>query len=227
MRATMVLTYYIKLFRTGADRHNDSLIFLFLRVAETIRQTFNFIVNYSSIYLSICLFYLSIYLTILLVVGASQERVLACLAESYYQAWGTYFQWNHFCLIRGRKTKKQSKKSLSIVVEQQSIYLLTLVKYKKPFPFWWIKPEEKMRKYLLVVVGQHSFQLLTFTQKIQKIFLVVVVKSRVKNQSTRCLPIVVSQQLTGISLRTLAKYTKNLCHSGEYQPLLLHKFLLM
>ena len=31
----MVVTYYIKLFRTGADRHNGVLISLLLLVAET------------------------------------------------------------------------------------------------------------------------------------------------------------------------------------------------
>ena len=32
----MVVTYYIKLFRTGADRHNSILMSLLLLVAETI-----------------------------------------------------------------------------------------------------------------------------------------------------------------------------------------------
>ena len=32
----MVVTYYIKLFRTGADRHNGILMSLLLLVAETI-----------------------------------------------------------------------------------------------------------------------------------------------------------------------------------------------
>ena len=34
LRASMVVTYYIKLFRTGADRHNGILIPLLLLVAE-------------------------------------------------------------------------------------------------------------------------------------------------------------------------------------------------
>ena len=33
----MVVTYYIKLFRTGADRHNGILMSLLLLVAETIK----------------------------------------------------------------------------------------------------------------------------------------------------------------------------------------------
>ena len=36
LRASMVVTYYIKLFRTGADRHNSILMSLLLLVAETI-----------------------------------------------------------------------------------------------------------------------------------------------------------------------------------------------
>ena len=36
LRASMVVTYYIKLFRTGADRHNGILMSLLLLVAETI-----------------------------------------------------------------------------------------------------------------------------------------------------------------------------------------------
>ena len=35
LRASMVVTYYIKLFRTGADRHNGILMSLLLLVAET------------------------------------------------------------------------------------------------------------------------------------------------------------------------------------------------
>ena len=38
--ASMVVTYYIRLFRTGADRHNGILMSLFLLVAETIRSLF-------------------------------------------------------------------------------------------------------------------------------------------------------------------------------------------
>ena len=36
LRASMVVTYYIKLFRTGADRLNGILISLLLLAAETI-----------------------------------------------------------------------------------------------------------------------------------------------------------------------------------------------
>ena len=35
LRASMVVTYYIKLFRTGAGRHNGILMSLLLLVAET------------------------------------------------------------------------------------------------------------------------------------------------------------------------------------------------
>ena len=35
LRAPMVVTYYIKLFRMGADRHNGILMSLLLLVAET------------------------------------------------------------------------------------------------------------------------------------------------------------------------------------------------
>ena len=34
----MVVTYFIKLFRKGADRHNGILIYLLLLVAETITK---------------------------------------------------------------------------------------------------------------------------------------------------------------------------------------------
>ena len=34
-RSSMVVTYYVKLFRTGADRHNGILLSLLLLVAET------------------------------------------------------------------------------------------------------------------------------------------------------------------------------------------------
>ena len=34
----MVVTCYIKLFRSGADRHNGILMLLFLLLAETIKQ---------------------------------------------------------------------------------------------------------------------------------------------------------------------------------------------
>ena len=36
--ASMVVTYYIKLFLTGADRHNGILMSLLLLVAETIKN---------------------------------------------------------------------------------------------------------------------------------------------------------------------------------------------
>ena len=38
LRASMFVTCYIKLFRTGADRHNGILMSLFLLVAETNRD---------------------------------------------------------------------------------------------------------------------------------------------------------------------------------------------
>ena len=38
LRASMVFTYYIKLFQTRADRHNSILISLLLLVAETISK---------------------------------------------------------------------------------------------------------------------------------------------------------------------------------------------
>ena len=37
LRASMVVTYYIKLFRMGADRHHGILLSLLLLVAETIK----------------------------------------------------------------------------------------------------------------------------------------------------------------------------------------------
>ena len=37
LRASMVVTYYIKLFHMGADRHNSILMSLLLLVAETVR----------------------------------------------------------------------------------------------------------------------------------------------------------------------------------------------
>ena len=37
----MVVTYYIKLFRTGADRHNGILMSLLLVIAETKINIFN------------------------------------------------------------------------------------------------------------------------------------------------------------------------------------------
>ena len=38
VRASMVVTYYIKLFRTEADRHNGILMSLLLLVEETISR---------------------------------------------------------------------------------------------------------------------------------------------------------------------------------------------
>ena len=38
LRASMVVTYYIKLFRTGADRHGGILMSLLLLVLETINK---------------------------------------------------------------------------------------------------------------------------------------------------------------------------------------------
>ena len=47
LRASMVVTYYIyiRLFRTGADRHNGILMSLLLLVAETIMHAFCRLVN--------------------------------------------------------------------------------------------------------------------------------------------------------------------------------------
>ena len=42
MRGSMVVTYYIKLFRTGTDRHNDILMSLLFLVAEPKRFYDNF-----------------------------------------------------------------------------------------------------------------------------------------------------------------------------------------
>ena len=39
VRASMVLTYYIKLFHTGADRHNSISMSLLLLVAETKKNS--------------------------------------------------------------------------------------------------------------------------------------------------------------------------------------------
>ena len=38
VRASMVLTYYIKLFHTGADRHNSISMSLLLLIAETKKK---------------------------------------------------------------------------------------------------------------------------------------------------------------------------------------------
>ena len=43
-----VVTYYIKLFRSGADRHNGFLISLLLLVVETIRNIFHYLCKTSS-----------------------------------------------------------------------------------------------------------------------------------------------------------------------------------
>ena len=41
VRALMVLTYYIKLFLTGADRHNGILVSLLVLVAAAISLSYN------------------------------------------------------------------------------------------------------------------------------------------------------------------------------------------
>ena len=43
VRASMVVTYYIKVFRTGADRHNNILMSFLLLVAETIKNITHFL----------------------------------------------------------------------------------------------------------------------------------------------------------------------------------------
>ena len=47
-RAPMVVTYYNKLFSTGADRHNGILLSLLLLVAETIIKQCQNLVIYSN-----------------------------------------------------------------------------------------------------------------------------------------------------------------------------------
>ena len=42
VRASMVVTYYIKVFRIGADRHNNILMSFLLLVAETIKNITHF-----------------------------------------------------------------------------------------------------------------------------------------------------------------------------------------
>ena len=43
--ASLVVTYYVKLFRTGTDRHNVILMFLLLLVAETKISTTHAIIS--------------------------------------------------------------------------------------------------------------------------------------------------------------------------------------
>ena len=38
VQASVVVTYHVKLFRTGADRHNGILMTLLLQVAETMKS---------------------------------------------------------------------------------------------------------------------------------------------------------------------------------------------
>ena len=45
LRASMVVTYYIKLFRTGANKHNGILMSLLFQVVETIVKIFYWIWN--------------------------------------------------------------------------------------------------------------------------------------------------------------------------------------
>ena len=57
----MAVTYYIKLFRTGADGHNDILMYLLLLVAETIkylpvRLMFNDYKHFLSVFYSLSWF---------------------------------------------------------------------------------------------------------------------------------------------------------------------------
>ena len=47
LRASMVVTYYIKLFRMGADRRNGILMSVLLLVAETI--------NLRKLYITLCI----------------------------------------------------------------------------------------------------------------------------------------------------------------------------
>ena len=48
LRASMVVTYYIKLFSVGADRHKGMLMSFLLLVEDTIRDTFCFLSNNSA-----------------------------------------------------------------------------------------------------------------------------------------------------------------------------------
>ena len=57
LRASMVVTYFIKLFRAEVDRHNGILISLLLLVAETINLNDAF---FNLILLAICKFYLTV-----------------------------------------------------------------------------------------------------------------------------------------------------------------------
>ena len=61
VRASTVVTYYIKLFRTGADRHNGILMSLLLLVAETNsnHHYFNFLFKIPSLKMSLIFSYLS------------------------------------------------------------------------------------------------------------------------------------------------------------------------
>ena len=52
LRVSMVVTYYIKLFRTGADIHNGILLSLLLLVAETIKKLLLNVNNLTSASLS-------------------------------------------------------------------------------------------------------------------------------------------------------------------------------
>ena len=49
----MVITYYIKLFRTGADRHKSILMSLLLLVAEIIIKNLNHILAAHTVYYKI------------------------------------------------------------------------------------------------------------------------------------------------------------------------------
>ena len=94
---------------------NRLFVILFSAVRKLQKLSILLITNYSSVYLSIYLFYQSIYLIILLEVGVSYQRV-PCLPENYSYSWEIHFKWERFYLIGGDQANNQSKKSLPIVV---------------------------------------------------------------------------------------------------------------
>ena len=80
LRSSLVVTYYIKLFRTGADRHNGILMSLLLLVAET-----------ASVHFKLCSFIL-VYLT-----------RASCSGPTLYQSFKTSFQMILYGMIKSSK----------------------------------------------------------------------------------------------------------------------------
>ena len=58
LHASMVVTYYIKLFQMGANRHNGILMSLLLLVAETIISFQDDLINFDNIFIVIIEFHL-------------------------------------------------------------------------------------------------------------------------------------------------------------------------